>query len=98
MAKQSNTSSAFSSSSGLEINAATDASWKEVADKLPETVTINGVEYKTADLNGNVRKLLAIYLADLRIVGQQKEMLALAELGLKSLLAEIERNLPRSVV
>ena len=96
MAKQSSKSSSLASSSGLEINAATDASWAEVADGLPETVTINGVEYNSADLNGNARKLLSIYLADQRIVGQHKELLALAELGMKSLLAEIESNLPGS--
>ena len=39
--------------------------------------------------------LLVIYLSDLRIFGQQKEMLALAELGLKSLAKEIEKNLPQ---
>ena len=87
-------SSSSVSSSGLEINAATDATWAMAADNLPETVTINGVEYKSADLNGNARKLLSIYLADQKIVGQQKELVALAELGLKSLLAEIESNLP----
>ena len=37
-----------------------------------------------------MKKLLAIYLADVRIVGQQKEMLALAELGLRALASEIE--------
>ena len=94
MAQQSSTSSSSASSSGLEINAATDAAWAEVADSLPETVTVNGVEYKSADLNGNARKLLSIYLADLKIVGQHKELVALAELGMKSLLAEIESNLP----
>ena len=94
MDKKSSTSSFSASSSGLEINAATDANWAEVADGLPETVLINGVEYKSADLNGTARKLLSIYVADLRIVGQQKELLALAELGMKSLLAEIESNLP----
>lgn len=94
MAQQSSTPSSSASSSGLEINAATDATWSAVADSLPETVTINGVEYKSADLSGNVRKLLSIYLADQKIVGQQKELVALAELGLKSLLAEIESNLP----
>ena len=96
MAQQSSTSSSSASSSGLEINAATDASWAEAAHGLPETVTINSVVYKSADLNGNTRKLLSIYLADQRIVGHQKELLALAELGMKSLLAEIERNLPGS--
>ena len=82
--------------SGIEINTSADSSWAQVADTLPEMVTVNGREYKSADLSDSARKLLVIYLADLRIVGQQKEMLALAELGLKSLLAEIERNLPTS--
>ena len=94
MAQQSSTPSSSASSSGLEINAATDATWAMAADSLPETVTISGVEYKSADLSGNVRKLLSIYLADQKIVGQQKELVALAELGMKSLLVEIERNLP----
>ena len=94
MAQQSSASSSSASSSGLEINAATDSAWAEVADSLPETVTINGVVYKSADLNGTARKLLSIYLADQKIVGQQKELVALAELGMKSLLAEIENNLP----
>ena len=79
---------------GIEINAAADSNWAQAADSLPEKVTINGKDYLTADLNGNARKLLVIYLSDLRIVGQQKEMLALAELGLKALVSEIERNLP----
>ena len=96
MAQQPSTSSSSVSSSGLEINAATDATWAMAADSLPETVTISGVEYKSADLNGNARKLLSIYLADQKIVGQQKELVALAELGMKSLLAEIESNLPRA--
>lgn len=90
MAKQAVTSSP----SGIEINTSAESSWEQVADTLPETVTVNGKVYKSADLSSSARKLLVIYLADLRIVGQQKEMLALAELGLKSLLAEIERNLP----
>ena len=94
MAQQSSASSSSASSSGLEINAATDSAWAEVADSLPETVTVNGVVYKSADLNGTARKLLSIYLADQKIVGQQKELVALAELGMKSLLAEIENNLP----
>lgn len=83
-----------SSSFGIEINTAADANWAQVADSLPEKLTINGKEFETADLSENVRKLLVIYLSDLRIVGQQKEMLALAELGLKALAGEIEKNLP----
>ena len=90
MAKQ----EATSSLSGIEINTSAESNWEQVAETLPEMVTVNGKEYKSADLSSSARKLLVIYLADLRIVGQQKEMLALAELGLKSLLAEIERNLP----
>ena len=83
------------SSMGIEINTEADSSWAQVADALPETVTINGRDYKTADLNGTARKLLAIYLSDLRIVGQQRELLALAELGLKALVKEIESQLPK---
>ena len=80
---------------GIEINTDADSSWAQVADALPETVTINGKDYTTADLNGTARKLLAIYLSDLRIVGQQRELLALAELGLKALVKEIESQLPK---
>ena len=82
--------------SGIEINTAADGNWAQIADNLPETITINGKAYKTLELSGNTRKLLAIYLSDLRIFGQQKEMLALAELGLKSLAKEIEKNLPQT--
>ena len=90
MAKEAASSSSF----GIEINTAADANWAQVADSLPEKVTINGKDYKTDDLSGSARKLLVIYLSDLRIVGQQKEMLALAELGLKALASEIQKNLP----
>ena len=96
MAQQSSTSTSSASSSGFEISAAADASWAVVADGLPETVTINGVEYKSADLNDKTRKLLSIYVADQKIISNQKELVALAELGMKSLLAEIESNLPGS--
>ena len=79
---------------GIEINTEADSSWAQAADALPATVTINGKEYKTDDLNGTARKLLVIYLSDMRIVGQQRELLALAELGLKALVKEIESQLP----
>ena len=82
-------------SSQIEINTGLDLDWQQIADSLPETLTINGKQYKSADLQENTRKLIAIYLTDLRIFGQQKEILALAELGLKSLAAEIERNLSK---
>lgn len=91
MAKKTESSSP---NSGIEINTAADANWAQAADGLPEKVTINGKEFNTDNLSGSARKLLAIYLADLRIVSQQKEMLALAELGLKALVGEIEKNLP----
>ena len=90
MAKQVETSA----SSVIEINTAADSTWANVAQNLPEQLTINGKDYKTADLSVDTKKLLAIYLSDLRIVGEQKEMLALAELGLKALAAEIANNLP----
>ena len=79
---------------GIEINSEAEPGWALAADALPETITINGKEYKSADLNGTARKLLAIYLSDTRIVSQQRELLALAELGLKALAKEIENNLP----
>lgn len=81
-------------SSGIEINTAADSTWANLAESLPDNLTINGKEYNTADLSANTKKLLAIYLSDLRIVGEQKEMLALAELGLKALAAEIASTLP----
>ena len=83
-------------SSGIEINTAVDSTWANLAESLPDNLTINGKEYNTADLSANTKKLLAIYLSDLRIVGEQKEMLALAELGLKALAAEIASTLPDS--
>ena len=64
------------SSSGIEINTAADSTWANLAESLPDNLTINGKEYNTADLSANTKKLLAIYLSDLRIVGEQKEMLA----------------------
>ena len=91
MAKQ----AASGGSPQVEINTGLDLDWQQIADSLPETLTINGKQYKSADLAENTRKLIAIYLTDLRIFGQQKEILALAELGLKSLAAEIERNLSK---
>ena len=91
MAKQ----AASGGSPQVEINTGLDLDWQQIADSLPETLTINGKQYKSSDLAENTRKLIAIYLTDLRIYGQQKEILALAELGLKSLAAEIERNLSK---
>jgi len=91
MAKQ----AASGGSPQVEINTGLDLDWQQIADSLPETLTINGKQYKSANLAENTRKLIAIYLTDLRIYGQQKEILALAELGLKSLAAEIERNLSK---
>ena len=91
MAKQAE-SSAFS---GIEINTAAEPAWTNMAQSLPEELTINGKEYKTADLSDKTKKLLVIYLSDLRIFGEQKEMLALAELGLKALASQIAGSLPK---
>ena len=79
---------------GIMINSDVDASWEQMAGSLPEQITINDVVYKTSDLEANTRKLIAIYLADQRIIGNQKELLALAELGLKAIVSEIENSLP----
>ena len=46
MAKKAESSS---SDSGIEINTAVDAGWAQIADNLPETVTINGKSL-TSDL------------------------------------------------
>ena len=77
----------------LTIEPSTAESWDQAAGQLPESITINGIHYKTSGLSSSVKKLLAIYLADVRIVGQQKEMLALAELGLRALASEIESKI-----
>ena len=75
--------------SDIKINEQETATWARVADQLPEEINIQGEIIKSSDLSGRARKLLVIYLTDIRIIGQQKELLALAELGLKALEKEI---------
>ena len=75
--------------SDIKINESASEAWAQAADQLPAEINIQGKIYKSSDLSGRARKLLVIYLADIRLIGQQREMLALAELGLKSLEKEI---------
>jgi hypothetical protein len=79
--------------SDIEIKSNTENAWAQIADRLPEQVTIKGIKYECASLNGKARKLLAIYLSDNVLVAQQREMLALAELGLKYLEKEIIQSI-----
>ena len=81
--------SSIEEKSGIEINSEAAQAWADMADQLPEKITIDGKECNSSDLSARARKLLVIYLADIRLIGQQREMLALAELGLKSLEKEI---------
>ena len=75
--------------SDIKINEQETETWARVADQLPEEINIRGEIIKSSDLSGKARKLLVIYLTDIRLIGQQKELLALAELGLKALEKEI---------
>ncbi len=75
--------------SDIKINEQETETWARVADQLPEEINIRGEIIKSSDLSGRARKLLVIYLTDIRLIGQQKELLALAELGLKTIEKEI---------
>ncbi len=75
--------------SDIKINEQETETWDRVADQLPEEINIRGEIIKSSDLSGRARKLLVIYLTDIRLIGQQKELLALAELGLKTIEKEI---------
>jgi len=75
--------------SDIKINEQETETWARVADQLPEEINIRGETIKSSDLSGRARKLLVIYLTDIRLIGQQKELLALAELGLKTIEKEI---------
>jgi hypothetical protein len=59
--------------------------WDAQASQLPETVFVNGTQVNTATLNPEAKRLLAVYLMDQQIVGQQEEFLSLAKLGLVEL-------------
>jgi len=56
--------------------------WDAGLTDLPETVLVNGSSVSTLKLDQEAKRLLAIYLVDQRIVGQQEELLSLAKIGL----------------
>jgi hypothetical protein len=68
-----------------------DAYWQQQASELPERVWLDDHEWQTDHLSSEARKLLAIYLADAKIVAQHKEILALAELGLVQIKQQFRR-------
>ena len=78
---------------GIAVNSDSSQVLDQAASSLPATVTISGIDYKTEELSNQTKQLVMIYLADQRILGQQKELLALAELGLKALVKEIEASI-----
>ncbi|CAK27523.1 Hypothetical protein SynRCC307_0620 [Synechococcus sp. RCC307] len=84
---------AQNSAFGIAVNSDSSHLLAQAASSLPETVTISGTEYKTEELSNQTKQLVLIYLADQKILGQQKELLALAELGLKTLVKEIESSI-----
>ncbi len=76
----------------FHINESNEESWLKTASQLPKTININGQETETELLSDKKKKLLAIYINDSNLVGQFKELLALAELGLKSIESEISSS------
>lgn len=68
-----------------------DAYWQQQASELPERVWLDDHEWQTDHLSNTARKLLAIYLADAKIVAQHKEILALAELGLAQIKQQFQQ-------
>ena len=56
--------------------------WASQAAQLPAQVVINGTTIETSSLGDEAKHLLAVYLVDQQIVGQQEEILSLAKLGL----------------
>ena len=77
----------------FHINPITDADWSKASKKLPETLIINGTEYKTLELSDKTKKLALIYINDSSIISQFKELLALAELGLSTISKEVQESL-----
>lgn len=82
--------------SSFHINPNTEENWSEASKKLPKKLIINGTEYKTADLSDKTKKLALIYINDSSIVGQFKELLALAELGLATISKEVQESIEKS--
>jgi hypothetical protein len=79
--------------STFHINPGTEAEWTEATKQLPEKITINGEEYDTSDLPEKTKKLALIYMNDSSILSQFKELIALAELGLSSIIKEIQDSI-----
>ena len=79
--------------SGFHINPETDDSWNQASKGLPKKITINGEQYASSKLSEKTKKLVLIYLNDKQIIGQFKELIALAELGLNVVSKEVEESL-----
>ena len=57
---------------------------------MPDNVTIAGKVYKSEELDEECRKLISIYQTDAVLIGQFRELVALAELGLKRIEQEVQ--------
>lgn len=79
--------------STFHINPSTEAGWLKASKQLPDKITINGSEYDTSNLSEETKKLVLIYINDSSILGQFKELIALAELGLSSISKEIQDSI-----
>tara|TARA_B000000565_G_C23472812_1_gene256610 strand:- start:69 stop:398 length:330 start_codon:yes stop_codon:yes gene_type:complete len=79
--------------SDFHINPDTETTWNEASKTLPEKILINGQEHKTSELSEKTKKLALIYLNDRQIIGQFKELIALAELGLNAVNKEVQDSL-----
>lgn len=82
--------------SSFHINPNTDADWSKATKQLPEKITINGKDYKSADLPEDTKKLALIYMNDSSLLNQFKELLALAELGLSTISKEVQESLEKN--
>tara|TARA_E500000178_G_C16572695_1_gene552409 strand:+ start:212 stop:487 length:276 start_codon:yes stop_codon:yes gene_type:complete len=78
------------SASDFLINSEKIESWSNQANRLPDNVTIAGKVYKSEELDEECRKLISIYQTDAVLIGQFRELVALAELGLKRIEQEVQ--------
>ena len=78
------------SASDFLINSEKIESWINQANRLPDNVTIAGKVYKSEELDEECRKLISIYQTDAVLIGQFRELVALAELGLKRIEQEVQ--------
>lgn len=72
------------------INSKNAEAWGNQANQLPENITVAGKVYKTEELDEECRKLISIYQTDAALIGQFKELVSLAELGLKRIEQEVQ--------